>query len=83
MSPSKATKTDAPIQLFWGEDAFLLREAGLAILGDLRPREIDGADWQGGELADLATPSLFGERRALLVSDARGLNAAAVAEIKA
>ncbi|HYF12510.1 MAG TPA: DNA polymerase III subunit delta [Actinomycetota bacterium] len=83
MSPSKATKTDVPIQLLWGEDAFLLREAGLAILGDLRAREIDGADWQGGELADLATPSLFGERRALLVSDARGLSAAAVAEIKA
>jgi DNA polymerase III subunit delta len=70
-----------PIHLLWGEDAFLLREAAFEILGDLRPREVDGAEWAGGETADLATPSLFGERRALLVSNAKGLPEDAVREV--
>jgi DNA polymerase-3 subunit delta len=71
-----------PVHLLWGQDDFLLREAALEILGDLRPREVDGAEWEGGETADLMTPSLFGERRALLVSNAKGLPDDAVAELK-
>jgi DNA polymerase-3 subunit delta len=71
VTPSKAPKV--PVSLLWGEDAFLLREAALGVLGDVRPREVDGVDWVGGETADLATPSLFGERRALLVSNAKAL----------
>jgi DNA polymerase III subunit delta len=71
----------APATLFWGEDPFLLREAALELLGDVRPAEVEAAEWQGGELSDLATPSLFGERRALLVNDARSLTAEALAEI--
>ena len=71
MSPANASKS--PVYLLWGEDAFLLREAAFELLGDLRPIEVDAAEWQGGETADLATPSLFGERRALLVSNARAL----------
>ena len=79
MSPSKTT---APtVFLLWGEDGFLLREAALELLGDLRPVEVDGGLWQGGETADLATPSLFGERRALLVSDAKALPEDGVREI--
>ena len=71
MSPSAAKA--APVYLLWGEDAFLLRESALAVLGDVEAREVDAAEWEGGEAADLATPSLFGERRALLVTDARHL----------
>ena len=71
MSPSKTSTP--PVVLLWGEDGFLLREAALELLGDLRPVEVDGGLWQGGETADLATPSLFGERRALLISDAKAL----------
>ncbi|HEX5950679.1 MAG TPA: DNA polymerase III subunit delta [Actinomycetota bacterium] len=68
------TAPKAPVHLLWGEDAFLLREAALEIVGpDVQAREIDAADWQGGELADLATPSLFGEARALIVTDCRSL----------
>ena len=63
----------APVTLLWGEDEFLLREAALELLGDVQPVEVDGGLWQGGETGDLATPSLFGERRALLVSNARAL----------
>ncbi|HEY6567913.1 MAG TPA: DNA polymerase III subunit delta [Actinomycetota bacterium] len=62
-----------PVTLLWGEDAFLLREAALTALGDLRATEVDAAEWEGSELQDLATPSLFGEPRALLVTDARSL----------
>ena len=79
MSPSAAKA--APVYLLWGEDGFLLREAALELLGDLRPVEVDGGLWQGGETADLATPSLFGERRALLVSDAKALPDEGVREL--
>lgn len=62
------------VHLLWGEDAYLLREAAAAILGDeLEVTEVDAAAWRGGELADLSTPSLFGERRALVVTDCRSL----------
>lgn len=71
MSPTNARSS--PVSLLWGEDEFLLREAALELLGDLQPVEVDGGLWKGGETADLATPSLFGERRALLVSNARAL----------
>jgi len=67
--------------LLWGEDEFLLREAALELLGDLQPVEVDGVLWQGGETGDLATPSLFGERRALLVSNARALPDEGVREL--
>lgn len=79
MSP----RSPAPIALLWGEDAFLLREAALARLGDLRPSEVDAEDWQGGELQDLATPSLFGEPRALVIAGARSLTKDATAELAA
>ena len=69
------------VTLLWGEDAFLLREAALDVLGDVRPVEVDGADWQGTELHDLATPSLFGEARALLVTDCRSLSRDALATL--
>lgn len=71
------------IVLLWGEDPFLLREAALELLRDVQPREVDASAWQGGELSDLATPSLFGERRALLVTDCRSLPDQAMSELKA
>ena len=69
------------MSLLWGEDEFLLREVALELLGDLQPVEVDGGLWQGGETADLATPSLFGERRALLVSNAKALPDEGVREL--
>jgi DNA polymerase III subunit delta len=79
VSPTNAKSS--PVSLLWGEDEFLLREAALELLGDLQPVEVDGGLWQGGETADLATPSLFGERRALLVSNARALPDEGVREL--
>jgi DNA polymerase-3 subunit delta len=75
-------KTTGSVQLLWGEDPFLLREAALRILGDVKAREVDGAEWRGGETSDLATPSLFGEPRALLVSNAKALTDEGVAELR-
>ena len=43
----------------------------------------ESAEWHGGELQDLATPSLFGEPRALMVADARSLAKDAIAELAA
>jgi DNA polymerase III subunit delta len=71
------------VTLLWGEDAFLLREAASQLLEGLEPVEVEGASWQGGELQSLATPSLFGEARALLVSDARSLPKEALDELAA
>ncbi len=61
--------------LLWGEDEFLLREAAREALGVAFPlaTHVEGAEWVGGETADLATPSLFGEPRALLVSSCEAL----------
>jgi DNA polymerase-3 subunit delta len=65
----------ARVILFWGEDPFLMRLSALGVLEErgIRATEVDAADWAGGETADLATPSLWGEARALLVSDAQSL----------
>jgi DNA polymerase III subunit delta len=79
VSPTNAKSS--PVSLLWGEDEFLLREAALELLGDLQPVEVDGGLWRGGETADLTTPSLFGERRALLVSNARALPDEGVREL--
>jgi len=77
------TKAAPAVTLLWGEDDFLLREAALQMLGDLRTTEVDAGEWQGGELQDLATPSLFGEPRALLVTDCRSLPKDAIGELAA
>jgi DNA polymerase-3 subunit delta len=71
----------ATISLLWGEDAYLLREAAFSSIGRLRVTEVDATQWQGGELQDLATPSLFGEPRALLITDARALTKDAMGEL--
>jgi len=62
------------VLLLWGEDAFLLREAALEAFHGVHPVEVVADEWQGGETSDLATPSLFGEERALLVNGCRHLN---------
>jgi DNA polymerase III subunit delta len=74
-------KAVPPVTLLWGEDDFLVREAALALLGDIKATEVDAAEWQGVELQGLATPSLFGEPRALLVNDARSLRKETLDEI--
>ena len=81
--PAMANAAHPPVILLWGEDAFLLREAALQLLGDVRVTEVDAGEWQGGELQDLATPSLFGEPRALLVTDCRSLPKDAIGELAA
>jgi DNA polymerase-3 subunit delta len=80
MSPAAK---NASVTLLWGEDEFLLRERALELLGDRKPTEVDAAEWSGNELQDLATPSLFGEPRALLITDAKSLPKEALAELAA
>src|SRR6266508_2531775 len=76
--------SQAPVHLVWGEDPFLLRLAAMEIFGQgVQPREMDAGAWQGGETADLSTPSLFGGRRALLVTDAGRLTEDASRELSA
>jgi DNA polymerase-3 subunit delta len=65
--------TGSLVVVLWGGDPFLLRTEALEVLGEVRPREIDAAEWAPGATADLATPSLFGEARALIVTDAGNL----------
>jgi DNA polymerase III subunit delta len=79
--PAKKGSGSSPVVLLWGSDPFLLRDAALRRFGETRAREIEGAEWSGSELADLSTPSLFGEQRALLVTDCRDLTKEAWTEI--
>ncbi len=62
-----------------------MRDAARAHLHafDVRATEIDGRAWQGGETSDLSTPSLWGERRGLLILDASGLPEAGTREVEA
>src|SRR5437870_12391405 len=76
---------EAPsVALFWGDDAFLLKLGALKLLAErgFQATEVEGADWRGGELSDLATPSLWGERRALLVTQCEGLSDTGQRELK-
>jgi DNA polymerase-3 subunit delta len=78
--------TQAPgVVVFWGEDEFLLRLAAMDLLAQrgIHATEVDAADWRGGETTDLATPSLWGEERALLVSGGHGLAEAGLREVEA
>jgi DNA polymerase III subunit delta len=61
------------VVVLWGENPFLLRTEALELLGEVRPREVDASEWAPGATGDLATPSLFGEARALVVTDAGNL----------
>jgi DNA polymerase-3 subunit delta len=77
------TSPPSSVTLLWGEDPFLLREAARTIAGERRISEVDAAEWRGSELQDLATPSLFGEPRALIVTDLRSLPKEALTELGA
>jgi len=70
--------------LFWGEDPYLLRLAARGWLEQLgvRATEVDGREWRGGETADLATPSLWGEPRALMVVNCQALPEAGAKEVR-
>jgi DNA polymerase-3 subunit delta len=70
--------------MFWGDDHFLVRDAAVAFLRDrgVSATEVSGKAWQGGETSDLSTPSLWGERRALLVTDCQSLSESGSRELK-
>jgi DNA polymerase-3 subunit delta len=73
------------VVLFWGDSEYLLRLAAREMLDSVgvQPAEVDGGDWIGGELSDLATPSLWGERRALLITRSQDLPDAGKKEVAA
>jgi|GEM_PF-703340 DNA polymerase-3 subunit delta len=75
----------APTALFWGEDGFLLRLAAHELFQQrgFRATELEASDWRGGETSDLATPSLWGERRALLVADCQSIPEGGARELRA
>jgi len=81
-SPSRAPSN---VALYWGADGFLLRDAARAHLAALgvHATDVDGRGWQGGETFDLSTPSLWGDRRGLLVLDAQSLPDHGVREMQA
>jgi hypothetical protein len=70
-----------PVILLWGEDRSFVRAAAVASLDHALPREISASEWSPGELQRLATPSLFDERRALVVYDAQDLGPDALRDL--
>ncbi len=77
-------RDERPVVLLWGDDEYLLRLAAVELLKGRGARidEIEGAAWQGGELADLATPSLLGEKRSLLITHCQSLPEAGARELR-
>ena len=78
-----AGDSKSQVVLLWGESDHLLRLAAADVLGEARPAEVDAVEWQPGATADLATPSLFGEPRALLISNGQQLRGEALSEVSA
>jgi DNA polymerase III subunit delta len=74
---------EPPVVLFWGEDEYLLRLAAREMLEaeGVQPAEVDASEWRGGETSDLATPSLWAERRGLLVTRIQDLPDAGAREL--
>src|SRR5438034_1228627 len=74
---------DPSVVLFWGDAEFPLRQAAHDLLAaqGVQAREVEASGWQGGETHDLATPSLWGERRALLVTQCQSLPDAGAREL--
>jgi DNA polymerase-3 subunit delta len=70
-----------PVALIWGQSSFLVRDAARELFGEARPTVVPAREWVAGSTADLATPSLFGDPRAVLVTDAQDLGEEAIAEI--
>ena len=72
------------VLLFWGDDEFLVRQAAVDALAgrEVSTRELDAREWQPGDFFDLATPSLWGERRALVVTGGQNLSEAGTRELK-
>lgn len=85
MAERSSGKAPPPVVLFWGDDEFLLRLAAHELLDSrgLRAAEVDAGDWHGGETTDLATPSLWGEGRALLVTRCQSLPESGTKELAA
>lgn len=79
----RAGDVTGKVVVLWGESDFLLRLAASEALGDVRPAEVDADEWRPGGTADLATPSLFGEPRALLISNGQRLRDEALDEVAA
>lgn len=76
-------RADAPVILLWGESSFLLREAAKRLLGDAPVTEVEGSAWRPGMSSDIATPSLFGESRAMMLTDAQDLEKDGLEEVAA
>lgn len=76
-------KADAPVILLWGESPFLLREAAKRLLGEGPVTEVEGASWQPGMTSDIATPSLFGESRRMLLTGLQDVDKAGLDELAA
>ncbi len=83
-SYNPAMAESPPAVLLWGQDEFLVRMAAADILDarGVKARELDAREWQAGDFFDLATPSLWGERRALLVTGCQSLPEAAARELR-
>jgi DNA polymerase III subunit delta len=75
---------EGPVALFWGEDEFLLRLGAHALFEEKRIQatDVEAREWEGDELSDLATPSLWGERRALLIRGAQALPESGLREVR-
>jgi DNA polymerase-3 subunit delta len=84
------TELLAPLLLVVGDEELLVARAVSAVVGAARGadpnvdvRELDGSEIEPGDLAELLSPSLFAERRVLVIQGAESLAKDAAAEVLA
>ncbi|RKN45640.1 DNA polymerase III subunit delta [Streptomyces hoynatensis] len=80
----------APVTLAVGQEDLLLDRAVRQVVAaakaadpDTDVRQLEAVDVQGGTLAELTSPSLFAERKVVVVRQAQDLSADAVKDVKA
>jgi DNA polymerase-3 subunit delta len=80
----------APLLLVVGDEELLVARAVSTVVGAARDadpnvdvRDLDGSEIEPGDLAELLSPSLFAERRVLVIQGAESLTKDAAAEVLA
>ncbi|MDT7538675.1 MAG: polymerase subunit delta, partial [Actinomycetota bacterium] len=82
------TELLAPLLLVVGDEELLVARAVSTVIGAARAadpnvdvRELDGGEIEPGDLAELLSPSLFAERRVLVIRDVQDLAKDTAAEV--
>ncbi|HTC70509.1 MAG TPA: hypothetical protein VK662_13140, partial [Acidothermaceae bacterium] len=85
---ARSAQPKSAVTVAVGDEELLIERAVAAVIADARAADADtdvrdlvGAELEPGQLAELTSPSLFGERRVLVVRDVEQLSKEVVDEV--